>query len=226
VLSEAQKYGDIVVEDFIESYANLTLKSLFMLKWVVNHCTSVPFVLKTDDDMLINIRGLLKELTNNKYKPSKPMIIGRIQRQAMPFRGRSSKWYLPFWLYQEAQLPTFASGTGYIMTQRAVADVYSKSLDVPLLPLEDVFITGLVARRNLHIPMVDLPRFRNDKPLLLHPCLYYPLFTAHKLTPDQLKYLWITLKVLNPANCDSYYAKILAFTFGKIRYQVIPNVEW
>lgn len=226
MLSEAQKHGDIVVEDFIDSYSNLTLKSVFMMKWVVNRCSSVPFVLKTDQDMLINIQGLLKELTNDMYKPSQPMIIGRIQEGAKPYRGRSSKWYLPSWLYQESHFPTFAAGTGYVMTQRAVADVYSKSLDVPLLPLEDVFITGLVASKSLHIPLINVPRFHNDKPWLLLPCLYHHLLTAHELTPAQLKYLWTALTALKPVTCDSNYVRLLAFIFGKGRYEVITNVEW
>jgi len=226
VLLEAQKHGDIVVEDFIDSYTNLTLKSVFMLKWVVNHCSSVPFVMKTDDDMLINIRGLLKELTNSTYNPSQPMIIGRIQTGSKPFRSKSSKWYLPSWLYQGKYLPTFASGTGYVMTQRAVADVYSNSLDVPIIPLEDVFITGLVASRNLNIPLIDVPRIHNDRPLLLHPCLYHHFLTAHQVKPDQLKYLWIALTMLKPATCDSNFARLLALTFGKGRYEVITNVEW
>jgi Galactosyltransferase. len=226
VLSEAQKYGDIVVEDFIDSYNNLTLKSVFMLKWVVNHCSSVPFVLKTDDDMLINIRGLIKELNNSKYMPSQPLILGRIQKGTKPFRARSSKWYLPYWLYQEKHLPTFAAGTGYVITQRAVADVYSRSLDIPLLPLEDVFITGLVASRDLHIPLINIPMFHNDKPLLLHPCLYHHLLTAHELTPAQLKYIWIALTVLNPVTCDLYYVRLLALIFGNGQYEVITNVVW
>jgi hypothetical protein len=133
---------------------------------------------------------------------------------------------LPSWLYQENRLPTFAAGTGYVMTQRAVADIYSKSLDVPLLPLEDVFITGLVANRNLHIPLINVPRFHNDKPWLLHPCLYHHLLTAHELTSAQLKDLWIALKALNPATCDSNLARLLAFTFGKGLHEVITNVEW
>ena len=226
MLSEAQKHGDIIVEDFIDSYTNLTLKSLFMLKWVVNRCSSVPFVLKTDDDMLINVRGILKELTNNNYNTSQPMIIGMIQEVVKPYRTRSSKWYLPVWLYQERFLPSFASGTGYVMTQRAVADVYTNSVDVPLLPLEDVFITGMVASRYLHIPLINVPRFHNDKPLLLYPCLYHHLLTAHELTPDQLKDMWIALRALKPATCDSNYVRLLAFIFGKGHYEVITNVEW
>ena len=29
---EAEKYGDVLQEDFVDSYANLTLKSLFSLR--------------------------------------------------------------------------------------------------------------------------------------------------------------------------------------------------
>jgi hypothetical protein len=112
------------------------------------------------------------------------------------------------------------------MTQRAVADVYSKSLDVPLVPLEDVFITGMVASRNLHIPLINIPRFHNYRPLLLQPCLYHNFLTAHELTPAQLKWLWTALKTLNPATCDSNYERIIAFTFGSRGHEVNTDVKW
>lgn len=227
MLSEAQEYGDIVVEDFIDSYLNLTLKSVFMLKWTVNHCKSVPFVLKTDDDMLINIRALLHELEDNKYKPSQPLIIGRILERSMPYRDRSSKWYLPYWVYEATSFPTFASGTGYVMTQKAVSEVYYNALDTPLLPLEDVFLTGLVATRNLGIPLISEPRFHNDRPWLVeHPCLYHHLLTVHDLTPAQLKRLWTALTTLKPTKCDSLYARFLAYVFGNGQYEVIADVVW
>lgn len=35
---EVAKYGDIIQENFIDSYNNLTLKSIMMLKWVTHHC--------------------------------------------------------------------------------------------------------------------------------------------------------------------------------------------
>ena len=33
VRGEAEKYGDVLVEDFVDSYANLTLKTMMGLKW-------------------------------------------------------------------------------------------------------------------------------------------------------------------------------------------------
>jgi beta-1,3-galactosyltransferase 1 len=227
VLLEAQKYGDIVVEDFIDSYHNLTLKSLFMFKWTMNWCSSVPFVLKTDDDMLINVRGLLQELENSKYKLSQPLIIGRIQAGSTPYRQKSSKWYLPHWLYEGTIFPMFASGTGYVMTQEAVCEVFSNALDTPLLPLEDVFLTGVVATKNLGIPLINEPRFHNDRPLFFeHPCLYYHLLTVHQVTPTKLRRLWTSLSMLKQTKCDSFYARFLEYFFGTGQYEVLTDVVW
>lgn len=38
ILAESEKYRDIIQEDFIDSYNNLTLKSIMMLKWITNSC--------------------------------------------------------------------------------------------------------------------------------------------------------------------------------------------
>ncbi|GLH01115.1 Beta-1,3-galactosyltransferase brn, partial [Gryllus bimaculatus] len=62
VLEESQRHGDLLVEDFTDAYHNLTLKTLFLLKWAVRECPSAEFVLKTDDDVLINTRGLVRAL--------------------------------------------------------------------------------------------------------------------------------------------------------------------
>ena len=36
--NESEVYGDIIQESFIDSYNNLTLKTVMMLKWVTNNC--------------------------------------------------------------------------------------------------------------------------------------------------------------------------------------------
>lgn len=38
IIGESQTYNDLIQEDFIDSYNNLTLKSVMMLKWVVKNC--------------------------------------------------------------------------------------------------------------------------------------------------------------------------------------------
>jgi beta-1,3-galactosyltransferase 1 len=38
VVDESLKHGDIIQEDFLDSYANLTVKSLMLLKWFTQGC--------------------------------------------------------------------------------------------------------------------------------------------------------------------------------------------
>lgn len=67
--SESQTYGDILQESFVDSYANLTLKSVMLLKWFTRECDNIPYVLKTDDDMYINLKQLFQLTIGNK-KPN------------------------------------------------------------------------------------------------------------------------------------------------------------
>ena len=43
---ESARHGDIVQERFIDSYYNLTVKSLMVVKWVTQNCDSFSYVLK------------------------------------------------------------------------------------------------------------------------------------------------------------------------------------
>ena len=38
VMSESETHGDLVQESFLDTYANLTVKSLMLLKWFTNSC--------------------------------------------------------------------------------------------------------------------------------------------------------------------------------------------
>ena len=46
VMVEAETNNDVVIEDFEDTYSNLTLKSTFMLKWLSARCSHARFVLK------------------------------------------------------------------------------------------------------------------------------------------------------------------------------------
>lgn len=38
IVTESEKYGDLIQESFLDSYNNLTLKTIMMLKWVSLNC--------------------------------------------------------------------------------------------------------------------------------------------------------------------------------------------
>ena len=68
VIHESDTYDDILQEDFIDTYRNLTVKSLMLLKWFSKSCKNVPYVLKTDDNVYINLKNLHALITTNKKK--------------------------------------------------------------------------------------------------------------------------------------------------------------
>jgi hypothetical protein len=62
-----------------------------MLKWVKNYCPHATFVLKTDDDMFVNIGKLTDYLSD--FENRKDLIVGSLFRRHTPVRDGGSKWY-------------------------------------------------------------------------------------------------------------------------------------
>ena len=55
LLEENQKYEDIVQGDFLDTYHNLSYKAIMGNLWVSEFCEQAEFVVKTDDDMFIDL---------------------------------------------------------------------------------------------------------------------------------------------------------------------------
>ena len=136
------RYSDIIQESFYDTYLNLTLKSVMLLKWVSTHCSQVTFVLKTDDDMFVNIPALVEHLTQPDIRNRKDLILGSLFCRARPIKDQNSKWYSPQFMFSGKEYPDYVSGTGYIMSGHLVPILFESAMQVPLFHLEDVFITG------------------------------------------------------------------------------------
>ena len=68
--------GDIIQENFLDSYNNLTLKSILMLKYVKNNCENkVKYVMKCDDDTFINVPNLIHVLLGGTIPVYKSTIV-------------------------------------------------------------------------------------------------------------------------------------------------------
>jgi len=53
ILDEAREINDILVWDFLDTYANLTLKSILNVLWVAQHCPRVKASFYTDVDIVV-----------------------------------------------------------------------------------------------------------------------------------------------------------------------------
>lgn len=111
VTREAMLYDDIIVENFVDSYDNLTLKTAFAMKNFIAHFASSKFFMKIDDDMFLNVNslyGLLESVPRNS-------LVGRLNLNAKVIRDKSARWYVPSFLYDGDVFPPYFNGAAYII---------------------------------------------------------------------------------------------------------------
>lgn len=113
VWNEAKTFNDIIVEDFIDTYMNLTIKTAFALKHFVANFKHSKYFFKIDDDVLLNVENLY-EFLNDKAVPSNA-ILGSLGLSIKPHRDRESKWYIPRWLYANDSFPPYIDGPAYLI---------------------------------------------------------------------------------------------------------------
>ncbi|XP_059614392.1 beta-1,3-galactosyltransferase 1-like [Phlebotomus argentipes] len=207
--AESEQFGDVLQEGFLDSYNNLTLKSVMLLKWVSNNCLDrVRFVMKCDDDVFLNVPNLLHILmggivpvyndtlsfydlsslvaTRKRTAVVEPqrLLMGFLFCHAKPIADVTSKWYSPIYMYSGSTYPNYLSGTGYVMSTDALTLLYNASLKTPLFHLEDVFLTGICAHRvglkPRHSPLFTYTVVKNL-------CAIRGMITQHPLSPDDIR---------------------------------------
>ncbi|XP_021358224.1 beta-1,3-galactosyltransferase 1-like [Mizuhopecten yessoensis] len=187
--NESKQFSDIVQEDFVDSYRNLSLKSVAMLKWTISYCHRAQYVLKVDDDMFINIPYLIGVL---KHKHITNCVIGNLFQSSIPIRDPASKWHTPLSMYKEAQYPAYLSGTSYVISGDIVSKLYNASLSIPFFWLEDVFITGLCRRKIGAKAVADYGfTYTHRSPT---GCDYRHVISGHKNTPEEITKIWHELQ--------------------------------
>ena len=182
---EFHNHHDIVQDSFIDTYHNLSLKSIAILRWVKHYCPNTKFVLKTDDDMYINIPLLLKDLHNSVHEH---FIMGHIIAGASPSRDSTSKWYTPSSVYPDNHYPTYVSGTAYVISGDLVSDLHDAAGSVNAFWIEDVFITGICADK-VKAKLIFNSKFGYKK-RPLSPCLFRIVITAHRMKTAELRRVW------------------------------------
>lgn len=149
LLLEADTYGDIVQEDFVDSYRNLTYKGILGLKWVSSHCSHAQFLLKSDDDIFINIFSLvrhLQQLSLLRKKPVRDLLLCLVWYRMKVMRDPRSKWYLSPTEFAGDIFPTYCSGSAFIMTPDVASAMFNASFRVQFFWVDDFYVTGLLAR--------------------------------------------------------------------------------
>eukprot|EP00095_Tigriopus_kingsejongensis_P002931 snap_masked-scaffold1588_size34843-processed-gene-0.11 protein:Tk02931 transcript:snap_masked-scaffold1588_size34843-processed-gene-0.11-mRNA-1 annotation:"hypothetical protein SINV_13500" len=214
VVMEASEFGDIVQEDFLDTYANLTIKSLMLLKWYVNNCDKVAYVLKTDDDMYINLKNLHGLVLANQ-KPN--LLVGNLICGAQPIRDPYNKWYAPEYMYSGSVYPNYVSGTAYLLSRSTAKVLLEAAAALPMFHLEDVYITGILSRF-VGIRPEDHRGFSYQK-RAIRPCHYAQVISSHHVSHAEMRLLASKL-ILSNAHCRPLKpTQLRSFGPGKCKWK-------
>lgn len=151
--NESQVFGDIVQEDFLDTYNNLTIKTVGAMKWVANYCNNTKFVLKVDDDMILNTYALVPFLENFD-KPFNNTLLCLPNLHNKVDRNIESKFYISEKKYRDAYYPPYCNGGAYLLTPDLPVNLYINSLYKKLFVFEDVYV-GMLAK-NLKTNIISL----------------------------------------------------------------------
>lgn len=185
---EDKMYGDLIQQDFVDTFYNLTHKLLLQFSWVNKFCPHAKFVMSADDDIFIHMPNLVAYLQNLAQIGVQNLWIGHVHRAAPPIRDKKSKYYVPYDMYPWSAYPDYTAGAAYVISSDVAAKVYAASQTLnSSLYIDDVFM-GLCANKMGIVPQHH-PFFSGEGRAPYHPCIYNKMMTSHGHVED-LHYLW------------------------------------
>ncbi|KHN88035.1 Beta-1,3-galactosyltransferase 1 [Toxocara canis] len=146
---EAGIFNDIIQQDFIDSYRNLTWKAIAWLRFVSEHCIHVKYVIKIDDDVLFNIFTLVDFLNKSEVgmENAQKTIICRVIRNRKVQRNSKNKWYVRRnELVGKYYLP-YCVGMAIVISGNTAASLLEASTGEGYFWIDDYFITGILAAK-------------------------------------------------------------------------------
>ncbi|XP_033099677.1 beta-1,3-galactosyltransferase 5-like [Anneissia japonica] len=205
---ESNTFGDIVQGDFLDTYGNLTLKTLMGFQWIRDFCSEATFVLKVDSDIIVNYNALIPHLVTS---PTNGFVEGRVQASAYPLRSKYSKWYIAEEDYPETTYPPYCLGPSYLMSTDVSTQVLHTAHFVRFLPWEDVYV-GLVLKRlnitNIHKNSRYFVLLKKNNIIWNKICVFQQIFTLYvgrRFDKSRLKIIFDRWS--NKVNCRNVVRK-------------------
>jgi hypothetical protein len=118
------------------------------LKWFVYNCPEVNYLLKVDDDILVNT-PLLYNTLEALPKRSNFLFCNDLTNST-PVRSEDSKWFLSKEDFPDEAFPDYCSGFAILFSADVVVQLYSVAQSLSYFWIDDLQVTGF-ARSKLNI---------------------------------------------------------------------------
>ena len=144
--AEASQFRDILQGSFVDSYRNLTYKSIMGLAWSQGYCAK-EYVIKLDDDVIVNpsnVKRFVGEL-GDQAAPAERIHCAVLFRDTH-VQPKGSKHHLgpDAARFKNGLLPTYCDGKAVLYTRKTVASLLRQLPFEPYFWIEDVYETGLL----------------------------------------------------------------------------------
>ena len=149
ILEESKKHHDIIQEDFIDHYRNLTHKQIMGIKWIKEFCETSKYIVKVDEDLIVNVFKLVeyvKEIEKLKKQYSRTIFCSVFSNER-PRRYLGDKWFVTKEEYPFGRYPAYCEGYAYIMRKDLIVPLYEASLRLKYYWIDDVYVTGMLVDR-------------------------------------------------------------------------------
>ncbi|CAI5451079.1 unnamed protein product [Caenorhabditis angaria] len=138
---------DVILTNLADTYDNLILKVHSLLSYKSTFCPNASYVLKIDEDVILEIPRLLARIQNSSKKiSSEDSLSCYVWKNALPKRERNNKWYIPRSFWPAKYFPNYCDGPMYLVGKNSVDRMLNETTKQKLWKLEDVFWTGVVTK--------------------------------------------------------------------------------
>lgn len=151
---ESRRYRDLIQSDFLDSYHNLTIKTMMILEWVASNCLHTSYVMKVDSDVFLQVENLMRLLLDPSTAKQNYMT-GLVLWHNKVLRNPFSKHYMPRHVVPEPEYPPYTIGMCYVMSMDLPAKILEVSPQIKPVFIEDVYLGKCLKR--LGIPPTDPP---------------------------------------------------------------------
>ncbi|XP_052395833.1 beta-1,3-galactosyltransferase 1 [Carassius gibelio] len=187
--NESQQYEDLLQSNFLDSYKNLTIKTLVMMEWLSRNCQQASFAVKVDADVLLNMNNLMNMLESLNPVPANYMT-GLVWYASPVIRNPFNKFFLPYSVYSRSTYPPYPLGMCYIISLDLPQKFIQESKHIKPIYLEDAYLgmclekLGIVPSRppNIGQFVVTKPQYNR--------CYYSGLIAVLTDNTNQMTSFW------------------------------------
>lgn len=194
---ENLQHRDLIQSDFMDTYLNLTIKTMVIMEWLVTRCPTAAYAMKIDSDMFLNIDNLLIMLQTPGI-PKQRYLTGMLMWNRPVVRSKDSKWYVPEEMYSKRTYPTYTLGMGYVFSNDLPVKLVEVSKSVKPFNIEDAYIGVCMEKLGLAPTSPPNPSQFKAYSTKYDRCEYSKIITYILGSSEELVRYWTDLKKPGP----------------------------